>query len=54
MGYLASQPGPGAYQTSVGFNKKGTYFVTGFKSSMGRTFGTSFRKNQFQTGTVFV
>jgi len=38
------QPGPGAYQTSIGFSPKG-HFVSKFKSSMGRTFGTSSRKN---------
>ena len=50
MSYLDSQSVPSAYQMNIGFRNKGTYFVTGFKSSIGRTFGTSFRKTQFQTG----
>jgi len=35
------------------FNEKGPYFVTGFKSHMGRTFGTSFRKTNSKLVRIY-
>ncbi len=39
------QPGPGHYQVSPSINPKGSYFVSKFRSSMCRTFGSEKRNS---------
>lgn len=39
----SAEPGPGTYDLKVGINVTGSYFVSKFKSSIGRSFGHSQR-----------
>ena len=41
---IANDPGPGQYDLKTDINKSGSYFVSRFRSSVGRSFGTSPRR----------
>lgn len=42
---LADKPGPGQYKTPGEIVPTGSYFVSKFKSSVGKTFGLSLKKS---------
>mmetsp|Transcript_40420 Transcript_40420/g.35879 ORF Transcript_40420/g.35879 Transcript_40420/m.35879 type:complete len:158 (+) Transcript_40420:321-794(+) len=41
---MSNDPGPGQYDLKTDINKSGSYFVSRFRSSVGRSFGTSPRR----------